>query len=458
MPQFLAMPASLETRLRESLTRLSTRIGEQRCAELSATIQSSGQRACFESLVAASEFFVEQVARQHDWLQRSFEQGQWLNDRDWTPEDWDNAFVAMTTADPNEPEVLAALRTFRHRETLRILWRDQAQLASVEGAFSDLSELADCCIRAAVQYAESTCSEKYGRPIGGESGEVQTLVVLGMGKLGGQELNFSSDVDLIFAYPEAGTTEGGRQQLDNQTYFTRLGQMVIRLLDAVTEDGFAFRVDMRLRPYGDSGALVGAYSALEVYYQEQGREWERYAMIKARPITGSQAARAALLKMLESFVYRRYTDFSVIAALREMKSMMRAEVHRLGAQDDLKRGAGGIREIEFIAQSLQLIHGGKLPELRCRPLLSALHALTENNILMPHQAKRLADHYRLERRIEHGLQAMQDKQTQYLPHEPAPRAQLALLSGFGDWETLNGHLTEARLEVESVFNLSLIHI
>ena len=452
MPQFLAMPASLETRLRESLTRLSTRIGEQRCAELSATVQASGQQACFEALVAASEFFVEQVARQHDWLQRSLEQGQWLDDRDWTPEDWDSALGAMTSADPDEPELLAALRTFRHREMLRILWRDQAQLASVEEAFSDLSELADCCIRAAVRHAESTCLEKYGRPVGAESGDVQTLVVLGMGKLGGQELNFSSDVDLIFAYPEAGITEGGRQQLDNQTYFTRLGQMVIRLLDAVTEDGFAFRVDMRLRPYGDSGALVGAYSALEVYYQEQGREWERYAMIKARPITGSQAAQAALQQMLESFVYRRYTDFSVIAALREMKSMMRAEVNRLGAQDDLKRGAGGIREIEFIAQSLQLIHGGKLPELRCRPLLSALQALTENNILMPQQATRLADHYRLERRIEHGLQAMQDKQTQSLPHEPAPRAQLALLSGFTDWETLNAELTESRLEVETVFN------
>ena len=147
-----------------------------------------------------------------------------------------------------------------------------------------------------------------------------------------------------------------------------LGQMVIRLLDAVTEEAFVFRVDMRLRPYGDSGALVGAYSALEVYYQEQGREWERYAMIKARPLTGSQEARESLMAMLGSFVYRRYTDFSVIAALRDMKRMMRAEVARLGIDDDLKRGAGGIREIEFIAQSLQLIHGGRIPEIRCRSL------------------------------------------------------------------------------------------
>ena len=152
--------------------------------------------------------------------------------------------------------------------------------------------------------------------------------------------------------------------------------MVIRLLDAVTEDGFAFRVDMRLRPYGDSGALVGALNALEVYYQEQGREWERYAMMKARPVTGDAAAQHALMNMLGAFVYRRYTDFSVIAALRDMKAMMRAEVARLGMESDLKRGAGGIREVEFIAQSLQLIHGGRRPELRCRPLLDTLTALS----------------------------------------------------------------------------------
>ena len=184
-------------------------------------------------------------------------------------------------------------------------------------------------------------------------------------------------------------TNGEAQQLDNQSYFTRLGQMVIRLLDAVTEDGFVFRVDMRLRPYGDSGALVGAYSALEVYYQEQGREWERYAMIKARPVTGSQAARASLMAMLDAFVYRRYTDFSVIAALREMKAMMRAEVARLGMETDLKRGAGGIREIEFVVQSLQLIHGGRLTELRQRPR-SALCQRYRRRAFFLRQAERLA--------------------------------------------------------------------
>lgn len=335
---------------------------------------------------------------------------------------------------------------------LRILWRDNAQLASVEEACNELSQLADCCIRAAVRIAETALEDKYGTPVGDESGQPQSLVVLGMGKLGGNELNFSSDVDLIFAYPESGATQGGRQQLDNQSYFTRLGQMVIRLLDAVTEEAFVFRVDMRLRPYGDSGALVGAYSALEVYYQEQGREWERYAMIKARPLTGSQEARESLMAMLGSFVYRRYTDFSVIAALRDMKRMMRAEVARLGIDDDLKRGAGGIREIEFIAQSLQLIHGGRIPEIRCRSLLETLQALTKADLLSSRESDCLTAHYRLERRVEHALQAMQDKQTQSLPQASLPRAQLALLSGFADWQTLDTQLSEARREVDALFN------
>lgn len=452
MPQDPVMSSPLKSNLRDAVARLSTRIGDAHYGALHRAAQVCGQQLHFEALMATSEFFVEQAARQHDWLRRALEQGQWLDDRGWAERDWDRALSALLKPGLDEAKMLTALRLFRHREMLRILWRDKAQIADVEVAFGELSQLADCCIRAAVRYAESTLSEKYGTPIGGESGEAQALVVLGMGKLGGQELNFSSDVDLIFAYPEAGETVAGRQQLDNQTYFTRLGQMVIRLLDAVTEEGFVFRVDMRLRPYGDSGALVGAFSALEVYYQEQGREWERYAMVKARPITGTPEARWALSEMLASFVYRRYTDFSVIAALRDMKSMMRAEVTRRGMRDDLKRGAGGIREIEFIVQSLQLIHGGKLPELHCRSLLHALKALSTAKILPAEQALLLAEYYRLERRIEHGLQSMQDKQTQSLPIEPTSRAQLAALTGFAEWEALERCLTEARQSVAALFN------
>ena len=452
MSQDPQRPAWMVTCLGEAITRLTARIGEAGYAVLTELVQSSDQWHAFQELLACSEFFGEQVARQHEWLCQALADGSLLENRDWGAEDWGRALAHLLAPGVSEQESLAALRTFRQREMLRILWRDHAQLGDVEDAFEALSHLADCCIRAAVDLSATALEEKYGTPTGTESGQVQPFVVLGMGKLGGNELNFSSDIDLIFAYPEAGHTQGGRQELDNQAYFIRLGQMAIRLLDAVTEDGFAFRVDMRLRPYGDSGALVGSYNALEVYYQGQGREWERYAMIKARPITGTPEAQESLISMLGSFVYRRYTDFSVIAALREMKSMMRAEVTRLGMNDDLKRGAGGIREIEFIAQSLQLIHGGRIPEVRSRSLLSTLTALEQAEVLSAEQARRLATHYRLERRVEHALQAMQDKQTQSLPSEPVPRAQLALLSGFADWETLEAHLTEARREVENLFN------
>ncbi len=335
---------------------------------------------------------------------------------------------------------------------VRILWREAAQLATVEDTFAELSGLADCCIRAAVAFAVAALRPKYGLPMGQESGDEQSLVVLAMGKLGGNELNLSSDIDLIFAYPEAGETEGGRQRLANQAYFIRLGQVAIRLLDAVTEDGFVFRVDMRLRPYGDSGALVGSFNALELYYQEQGREWERYAMIKARPITGTRAAKASLLSMLSAFVYRRYTDFSVIAALRNMKSMMRSEVARLGIGADVQRGSGGIREIEFIAQSLQLIHGGRMPALRLQSLLPTLQALTQATVLSTQQAQRLSDHYRLLRRVEHGLQGMADRQTQALPVEPLAKAKLAVLVGYPSWEALDSDLAAARGEVEALFS------
>ena len=442
----------MEDCLEEAMTRLTMRIGDASLTALTDSVEAAGQWRAFQELLACSDFFGEQVARQHKWLGDALADGTLLERRDWAAEHWDRALSALVSPTQAEPEALAALRIFRHREMLRILWRDYAHLATLEEAFEALSQLADCCIRAALSMATATLKEKYGTPCGTDSGQPQSLVVLGMGKLGGNELNFSSDIDLIFAYPEAGHTQGGRQELDNQAYFIRLGQMVIRLLDAVTEDGFAFRVDMRLRPYGDSGALVGSYNALEVYYQEQGREWERYAMIKARPITGTPEAQESLMNMLESFVYRRYTDFSVIAALREMKSMMRAEVIRLGMDNDLKRGAGGIREIEFIAQSLQLIHGGRIPEIRTRPLLATLAALERAAVLSPDQARRLTAHYGLERRVEHALQAMQDRQTQSLPSEPVPRAQLALLAGFADWETLQAHLAEAQREVAALFN------
>lgn len=435
----------------DAVTRLTTRIGEPGYAALYALVSEKGQQAVFDRLIAASEFFGEQAARHHVWLMKALQDDTLLRAFQ-QPQEWDEALESMIGASASEAEHMRALRVFRNRELLRILWHDAAQIITIDEIVLRLSQLADCCIRFSQRCAHAALLPKYGEPHAGASDELQSLVVLAMGKLGGNELNFSSDIDLIFAYPESGMTRGGQQSLDNQTYFTRLGQMVIRLLDAVTDEGFVFRVDMRLRPYGDSGALVGSFGALELYYQEQGREWERYAMIKARPVTGHRAAQQSLMKLLNGFVYRRYTDFSVIAALREMKAMMRAEVARLGITEDLKRGAGGIREMEFIAQSLQLIHGGRMPELQCTPLLETLKRLSDAGVLPQDQAILLADHYRLARRLEHALQAMQDRQTQALPGARQTREQLALLAGFGSWAYLQAEWAAARVAVAALFN------
>jgi len=448
----LAIPELLSSRLREAHARLTTRIGDGRYEALVAAVNAADQRPAFESLLASSDFFAEQAARQTEWLITALSNGALLNARDSTPDDWDQALAEDAPAANDEAETLAALRMFRQRQMLRILWRDHAQLTDIETTCADLSALADCTIRAALKFSTDALTPKYGEPVGAESRKVQSLLILGMGKLGGNELNFSSDIDLIFAYGERGVTEGGRQSIDNQAYFTRLGQMVIRLLDAVTQDGFVFRVDMRLRPYGDSGALVGSFNALELYYQQQGREWERYAMIKARPISGSCDDQTQLMKMLGAFVYRRYTDFSVIAALRDMKSMMRGEVARLGIDSDIKRGGGGIREIEFIAQSLQLIHGGRMVELRCRPLLESLSALSQATVLPVQDGTRLAAHYRLLRKAEHALQAVQDRQTQTLPTDALTQAQVAQLAGFPSWQALDIAVQQARQGVAALFN------
>ena len=267
----------------------------------------------------------------------------------------------------DEPGVV--LRRFRQRQMLRIVWRDLNRLAKTMETVRDVSWLAEACIAYALDSCMAPLEEKFGTPLGKRSGRRQTLVVLAMGKLGGGELNLSSDIDLIFAFPEAGETQGARRSLSNEEFFTRVGRALIALLDTVTAEGFVFRVDMRLRPYGESGALVHSYAALEAYYQEQGRDWERYALIKARPITGADAVVAPLVACLQPFVYRRYLDFSAIESLRGMKRMIVAEVRRRGLDDNVKLGSGGIREIEFIAQCFQLVRGGRDLSLQQRELL-----------------------------------------------------------------------------------------
>jgi glutamate-ammonia-ligase adenylyltransferase len=324
------------------------------------------------------------------------------------------------------------LRRFRLREMVRIAWRDLAGWADLEESLLDLSRLAEVCIDEALARLYEWQCKAWGTPRN-EAGEAQRLVVLGMGKLGGEELNFSSDIDLIFTYPEAGETDAARPK-SNEEFFTALGRKLIAALDAHAADGQVFRVDMRLRPYGTSGPLAMSFNGMEAYYQNQGREWERYAMIKARVVGGDYAAGEALLKTLQPFVYRRYIDFGALESLREMKGMIAREVKRRGMEDNIKLGRGGIREIEFTGQAFQLIRGGRDPELRCRRILPVLRHLAEDGQLPRFVADELIEAYGFLRRSENRLQAMADSQTHELPTGEVERARLALAMGFADWD------------------------
>ena len=348
----------------------------------------------------------------------------------------------------DEDELGRRLRRFRNRQQVRIIWRDLNRLASLAETCGDLSDLADACIDGAYQWLYPRHCEQFGTPIGRRSGQPQHLVILGMGKLGAHELNLSSDIDLIFGYPEGGETEGVKRSLDNQEFFIRLGQRLIKALDAITVEGFVFRVDMRLRPYGSSGALVLSFNALEQYYQDQGRDWERYAMIKARVVGGDQAAGKQLLEMLRPFVYRRYLDFSAIEALRAMKQLIQQEVRRKGMSDNVKLGSGGIREVEFIAQAFQLIHGGRDLSLQQRPLLKVLDTLEGQGYLPAPIIAEMKEGYEFLRYTEHALQAIGDRQTQMLPDNDLDRARVACIMGFADWASFHERLMYWRGRIE----------
>ncbi len=358
--------------------------------------------------------------------------------------------AALLAGDPDEPRFMDALRRLRRHELVRIAWRDLAGAAPLAEVLGDLSALADAAIAAALAFAERSLEARYG-VARTPAGERQELVVLGMGKLGGGELNFSSDIDLIFLFPEGGETDGARA-IANEEYFTRLGQALIRLLDTRTAEGFVFRVDMRLRPLGEPGPLVVNFGALEDYLQKQGRDWERYAWVKARAVTGGARYRELYDEVVRPFVYRRYLDFGVYESLREMKAMIAREVARRDLQDNIKLGPGGIREIEFIVQAQQLIRGGAEPRLQTPSLLAALPRLEGAKLLSARAVAELQESYGFLRRVENRLQMVADQQTHALPSETPARADLAAAMGFSGWEDFAARLTAMRRVVTAHFN------
>ncbi len=342
------------------------------------------------------------------------------------------------------------LREFRREQMFAIYYRDLVLHEQFEVTAGEVTWLAQTCLDAALNWHDADLSKRFGIPKD-KSGNRIKMVVLGMGKLGAEELNVSSDIDLMFSFSKTGETEGGQRSLDNQAYFIRLGQQLIQTLDTVTADGFVFRVDMRLRPYGQSGALALSFSAMEGYYSDQGREWERYAMIKAAPVAGDLEAGRRLLDMLKPFVYRRYIDFGAIQSLRIMKDMIAKDVRRRGMANNIKIGDGGIREIEFIAQVFQLIRGGRVKALRQRSLLKILQVLAEEQLLPAAAVSELREAYIFLRNLEHAIQGIQDKQTQLIPDRVQDRERIAFSLGFADWKSAEHTLKQHRSIVAKHF-------
>lgn len=400
------------------------------------------------NILVQSDFIVDAFYRYPQWLTNIINHPPQADERRYYQQ-WLNEHLTSVL---DETALMKALRLFRRYILVRLEWSQLTYTSSNEQILSQLSELAEIIIVTARDWLYELSCKEWGTPCS-HQGEPQPLLVLGMGKLGGGELNFSSDIDLIFTYPEHGQTQGGRRELDNAVFFTRLGQRLIKALDSITEDGFVYRVDMRLRPLGEGGPLVLSFSSMEDYYQEQGRDWERYAMVKAKVLGDQQNSfTKELYQMLKPFVYRRYIDFSVLQSLRNMKSMIEREVRRRGLKNNIKLGAGGIREIEFIVQVFQLIRGGRVIGLQTRSLLTALQVIEQESLLDTNEVAQLRNNYLFLRRCENLLQAINDEQTQTLPEEELDQIRLATNMGFTNWSEFIEQLTVRMQQNRLIFN------
>jgi len=408
------------------------------------------QLNAFKQAITLSDFIFESALQAPELVIELFSS----ND-DISLPDYRRLLVTQLAGCTDEAQLHRILRRFRLQQMVKIALDDLVSNISLDTSLARLSSLADELILASLSWLTNFCHQKWGTPTN-KHGVPQILLVYGMGKLGGKELNFSSDIDLIFTYPEGGETQNCRRSIDNQQFFTRLAQKLITSLHQVTCDGFVYRVDMRLRPFGDSGPLVLTFNAMEDYYQEQGRDWERYAMLKARVIGRSQY-HEQLSSMLRPFVYRRYIDFSVIDSLRRMKMMIAQEVRRKQLINNIKLGAGGIREVEFIVQVFQLIRGGRVKELQQRSLLTVLPKLVESGEINEANKQVLENAYRFLRRVENILQAIADKQTQTLPDNELDQHRLLAVLEIDTWPEfltlLSNHMNGVHQEFDLLIGL-----
>jgi glutamate-ammonia-ligase adenylyltransferase len=346
----------------------------------------------------------------------------------------------------DETSLKQALRRLRQHVMARVIVRDLNGLADLMEVMRTTSNIAECAINTSIDYLNTWLVETFGQPVNPE-GIPQKFIVIGMGKLGGYELNVSSDIDLIFAYESEGET-AGEKSISNQDYFTRLAKKLIAAIDEITEDGFVFRVDMRLRPFGGEGALVSNLDALEEYYQNNGREWERYAWIKGREVTGG----SQVSKLLKPFVFRKYLDFGAFASMRDLKIQIQRDVNSKGMHDNIKLGRGGIREIEFIAQVFQLIRGGQDASLQVKPTLSVLALLKNKGLLPEGVVAELSEAYVFLRNLEHRLMYVDDAQTQELPKSDEAKARIAKAMCFKNWDEFLVKLNAYRQQVQQHFD------
>lgn len=361
--------------------------------------------------------------------------------------------ASLADIDENDEEALdRALRRLRQAVMLRLIVRDLAGLADMAEVVGTATALAEQTLATALHWHDRNLSRQYGRPVGSQSGKPMRLHIVGMGKLGGAELNVSSDIDLVFTYPEEGETDGGRR-ISAQEYFTRLARQLIGAISETTADGFVFRVDTRLRPYGEGGPLVANFDMLEAYFATQGREWERYAWVKARLLSGDCAAE--LDATVTPFVYRRHLDFSALDSLRALHGQIRQEVQRREIADNIKLGPGGIREVEFLVQVFQMIRGGREPPLRVRPTLQALALLGERQLLPADAVAELRTAYIYLRNLEHRLQYLADQQTQSLPEDGEDRQAIAEMTGHAEFglmlRELDVHRAVVTRHFEAIF-------
>ncbi|TQF69639.1 bifunctional [glutamate--ammonia ligase]-adenylyl-L-tyrosine phosphorylase/[glutamate--ammonia-ligase] adenylyltransferase [Pseudoalteromonas luteoviolacea] len=392
------------------------KLGQLRFKELFPEKETNEQILRFLALSDFAYRILSQHPQWVDWL---------LNEEAMQCRDCDEVFP-NEVSDISEQEAFQYLRVFRKRYWLKIMWLDLVLGNDISDSILYQSQLSEHLIANANKWAFAQVAASNGMPLD-EHGEPIPMLVLGMGKLGGQELNFSSDIDLIFTYPKTLKTQGGRRSIEAQVFYTKVAQKLIAALDQRTADGQVFRVDMRLRPFGDSGPLVMSFSAMEDYYQDQGREWERYAMLKARLLGEKDRYWEEFRALIRPFVFRRYIDFSVIESLRKMKHMIAQEVRRKGLKNNIKLGAGGIREVEFIVQALQMIRGGREPDLQVPSLLTALNVMSKLDVIPVEVATDLREQYLFLRRAEQYLQAFNDEQTQTLPEDALNLQRLCVL-------------------------------